>query len=158
MRQINKIIVHCSASDKPEHDHIDIIKHWHIARGWRNVGYHFFIRKNGEIQEGRPIEQIGAHTYGYNSDSIGICLSGLTNFRPAQFQALRDLVENLNATLGTLIIPTPHNKYTTNKTCPNFDLIKALHANQCTLNKFFDTELIGSNDATSFDLHEEEFV
>lgn len=52
------------------------IHRWHKENGWAGVGYHFFVRKNGEIHRGRPINTVGAHAQGYNSNSIGICFEG----------------------------------------------------------------------------------
>ncbi|MBO5432448.1 MAG: N-acetylmuramoyl-L-alanine amidase [Clostridia bacterium] len=46
------------------------------TNGWAGIGYHFYVRTNGEIIEGRPIEYVGAHAYGFNNNSIGICFEG----------------------------------------------------------------------------------
>ena len=75
-RKIDKIIVHCSAT-RPSHD-IDAkeIDRWHKKRGWSGIGYHFFIKRGGLIEIGRPIEKQGAHTSGLNKNSIGICYAG----------------------------------------------------------------------------------
>lgn len=43
---------------------------------WNGPGYHFYIRKNGDIKTTRPIEKIGAHARGHNAQSIGICYEG----------------------------------------------------------------------------------
>lgn len=51
----------------------------HRQNGWSGIGYHLYIRKNGLIETGRPLEDMGAHTYGYNNDTIGVCLSGNFN-------------------------------------------------------------------------------
>lgn len=59
----------------------------HLKIGYAGIGYHFVIRKNGSIERGRPVWSIGAHAYGCNSNSIGVCLSG--NFEietPTTFQ------------------------------------------------------------------------
>jgi len=76
MRAISLIVVHCSATreDKSftEHD-LDVC---HRRRGFNGVGYHFYIRKNGDIKSTRPLERIGAHARGFNSESIGICYEG----------------------------------------------------------------------------------
>ena len=48
----------------------------HLQIGYSGIGYHFFIKKNGEIERGRPILTEGAHTYRNNHNSIGICFSG----------------------------------------------------------------------------------
>ena len=72
MRTINLIVVHCSATreDKSftEHD-LDVC---HRRRGFNGVGYHFYIRKNGDIKSTRPLERIGAHSRGFNREGIGI--------------------------------------------------------------------------------------
>lgn len=52
------------------------IDEWHKANGWSGIGYHFFVRKNGEIYRGRPIDALGAHVQGMNYCSIGICAEG----------------------------------------------------------------------------------
>lgn len=52
------------------------VDEWHKSNGWAGIGYHFFVRKNGEIYAGRPIDTVGAHVQGMNSCSIGICAEG----------------------------------------------------------------------------------
>ena len=49
---------------------------WHLNQGWSGIGYHFVVRKNGNIERGRPEWAIGSHAYGENSHTIGIHLSG----------------------------------------------------------------------------------
>lgn len=125
MRKITKKIIHCSDSDIPAHDDISVIDSWHKAKGWAGVGYHFFIKRSGKLQYGRPLAQQGAHTAGYNQDSIGICLHGKKKFRKAQFTTLRALCEALDLVIGN----TPehgHNEFTTGKTCPNFNVKEAI--------------------------------
>ena len=76
MRTINLIVIHCSATreDKSftEYD-LDVC---HRRRGFNGTGYHFYIRKNGDIKNTRPLEKPGAHALGYNARSIGICYEG----------------------------------------------------------------------------------
>lgn len=52
------------------------IHEWHLANGWAGIGYHFVIRKNGNIEQGRPMDAVGAHCYGENSHTVGINLVG----------------------------------------------------------------------------------
>lgn len=72
-KSTNRIILHhaaainCSAED---------IHRWHLNNGWAGAGYHFLVRKNGEIYRLRPEDKVGAHAYGSNYDSIGICFEG----------------------------------------------------------------------------------
>lgn len=55
---------------------IEDIHKWHLNKGWAGVGYHYFIDKEGEIFEGRPHWAVGAHTYGFNEKSVGVCFEG----------------------------------------------------------------------------------
>ncbi|MDD3853015.1 MAG: N-acetylmuramoyl-L-alanine amidase [Syntrophomonadaceae bacterium] len=93
----SQIILHHSASqDVPA----VVIHSWHLARGWAGIGYHFVIRKNGNIERGRPQGSIGAHAGAeVNARSIGICLSGdFTQAAPTEQQiaALLELIRWLN--------------------------------------------------------------
>lgn len=76
MREINLIVIHCSATRADrcftEHD----VTAAHRCRGFKECGYHYYIRKNGDIKTMRPIERIGAHARGFNAASIGICYEG----------------------------------------------------------------------------------
>lgn len=118
-----KLIIHCSDSSRKEDDDIDVIKGWHKSKGWIDVGYHFFIKSDGTIQTGRPVEQMGSHCKDHNSDSIGICLSGKDKFTEKQFVALADLVIFLTKDHGlTLDCVFPHRYFNNHKTCPNFSV------------------------------------
>lgn len=55
---------------------VEDIHRWHLQRGWAGIGYHFYVRKDGSVYEGRPIDTIGAHVQGFNARSIGICAEG----------------------------------------------------------------------------------
>ena len=76
MRFINLIVVHCSATrcDRcyTEHD----LTTDHLRRGFSGAGYHFYIRKNGDIKSLRPLSLPGAHVRGWNAGSIGVCYEG----------------------------------------------------------------------------------
>ena len=76
MRDLNLIVVHCSATNEGEDFDVDDIREMHLARGWRDIGYHFVITRDGQIQAGRPIDEIGAHVRGHNKGSIGVCYIG----------------------------------------------------------------------------------
>ena len=66
MRQIKQIIIHCSATPEGRNIGATTIRGWHKERGFSDIGYHYVIRLDGTIEEGRPIEQIGAHCQGHN--------------------------------------------------------------------------------------------
>lgn len=71
-----QIIVHHSAIGGTDSVTAADIHREHQRLGWSGIGYHMFIHKSGLIETGRPLDDIGAHTYHYNNTSIGICLSG----------------------------------------------------------------------------------
>lgn len=60
----------------------ETVHQWHLANGWSGIGYHFLIRKDGTIEQGRPMGTIGAHCYGQNNHTIGINIVG--NFEIAE--------------------------------------------------------------------------
>jgi N-acetyl-anhydromuramyl-L-alanine amidase AmpD len=120
-RKITKIIIHCSDSDRPEHDNAHTIHQWHLERGFIKIGYHYFIRKNGDLEIGRDEDEVGAHCKGYNSESIGICVSGRHGFTEEQFQILAALVtrvlDRYKLSPKNIFL---HNELDRHKTCPNF--------------------------------------
>ena len=67
------IVLHHAAAKTCSANQIDS---WHKGNGWAGIGYHFFIRKDGSIYEGRPLWATGAHAEGKNSESIGVCVEG----------------------------------------------------------------------------------
>lgn len=86
---------------------VNEIHDMHINNGWSGIGYHFYIRKNGDIFEGRPCTMIGAHAEGYNYRSISVCLSG--NFEvekptKAQIASLAYMLEKLKTKYPNAII------------------------------------------------------
>ena len=129
MRQINKIIVHCSATREGENYTVDTIRSWHVdGRGWSDIGYHFYIDLYGEIHKGRDIAKIGAHTKGQNRNSIGICYCGGVEAdgktpkdtrTEKQKDALLSVLLTLKAMYPKATIYS-HNEFA-NKACPSFD-------------------------------------
>ena len=74
------------------------IHSWHISRSWSGIGYHYFVRKDGQIYRGRPEDVVGAHATNYNSKSIGICFEGdytKENMPKKQLEAGKELVAYL---------------------------------------------------------------
>ena len=77
MRTITLIIIHCSATPEGKSLSAEACRLEHILhRGFRDIGYHFYITRDGEIHRGRPLEKVGAHCRNHNSHSIGICYEG----------------------------------------------------------------------------------
>ena len=127
MRVITKIIVHCTATKEGQTVTVPDVIRWHKARGFNTIGYHYLIGLNGERWNGRPIEQIGAHTTGHNTNSIGICYVGGLDMNlkpkdtrtPAQKTALISLIKELKQKYLQATIHG-HREFA-NKACPCFD-------------------------------------
>ena len=129
MREINKIIIHCSATPEGRDDKTSDIKRWHLNKGWSDIGYHYVIELDGSVNMGRDIDRIGAHTKGYNTGSIGICYVGgmdenmkhPKDTRTAkQKEALVCLIDDLRKTYGELSVHG-HNEFSA-KACPSFNV------------------------------------
>lgn len=123
MRKVHWVIIHCSDSNLSAHDSIEVINQWHIQRGFKKVGYHYFVRSDGTIEKGRDENEVGAHVKGHNSNSLGICLHGKNEFTIAQFKALEILLIDICSRhdLEKKDILS-HNDLDGSKSCPNFDL------------------------------------
>ena len=73
---IHTLIVHGAWTKSGVDVGVDEMRVWHLERGFSDIGYHYVIRRNGEIEVGRPWQQQGAHAMGANRDSLGVCLVG----------------------------------------------------------------------------------
>lgn len=132
MRKINKIILHCSATPEGKDYTVEQIDRWHKQRGFKKIGYHYVIYRDGSIKKGRDETEIGAHTTGQNSDSIGICYIGgmdKDNIKPKdtrtteQIDSLFLLCYNLMGKYN-LRIDDIHAHYEyAKKACPSFNII-----------------------------------
>lgn len=124
----NKIILHHAEMDGD----IQAVNQVHLDNGWTMIGYNYYIRKDGSVWEGRPTEAIGAHCYGQNATSIGICFEG--NFmkdvmNDAQFNLGVELCKYLLQKHSGIKEIGGHKKYY-NTDCPgtNFPLDKMINA------------------------------
>ena len=123
------IVIHCSAT-KPSMDiDAETIRNWHVnERGWRDIGYHKVIKRNGDVEDGRDVRDSGAHAAGYNSKSVGVCMVGgmaednsaENNFTAQQWTALLDLVKQIKVDYPEANV-IGHNEIS-EKECPSFDV------------------------------------
>lgn len=121
-RSVKRVFLHCTASDLPQHDNVNAIRKLHLNQGWNDIGYHFFIRKNGQIESGRDLEKIPAAQSGHNRGTIAICLHGLqkSKFTSAQFDSLRSLCLAIDQAYAGNISFHGHREVAA-KACPVFD-------------------------------------
>lgn len=128
MREINKIIIHCSATKEDQLVSIEDIDRWHKEKGFKSIGYHYVIYQNGRIKNGRPVNEVGAHCKGYNKNSIGICyVGGLDNDGNPKDTRTDEQKESLKLLIEILKKEYPdaevcgHNEFA-NKSCPCFNV------------------------------------
>lgn len=131
MREINKLIVHCTATPEGRHTTVEDIRKWHKDRGWIDIGYHIVIYLDGTVHEGRDIELQGAHCKGYNKKSIGIAYVGGVDKidykakdtrTEAQKEALVDMLEYFKTLFPDAEV-FGHNDFSS-KACPSFNAKK----------------------------------
>ena len=104
---VDTIVVHYSATYASHDLDIREVIKWHRERGFRTVGYHWFIKRDGTLQEGRPEGTMGAGVRGHNGPNIiHICWAGgldqqygknkgVWNPSPAQEECLVRLIKDI---------------------------------------------------------------
>ena len=146
MRTITLIVVHCSAVRPNQTSSAKDIEKWHKDRGFKCIGYHYVIRRDGSIEKGRPEWQVGAHCHvkgqNHNLHSIGVCYEGGLDIRgqptdtrtAEQKQTMRRLLEELHERYPRAmivghrdLIATPRSdlqvRKSPGKDCPCFDAV-----------------------------------
>lgn len=129
MRDINKIILHCSATREGQDISTETIRGWHVnERGWSDIGYHYVVLLDGTVDKARPVERQGAHVRGHNKGSIGICYIGGcdADMNPKdtrtdlQKESLTELISYLMDSYEDATLHG-HNEFSS-KACPSFDV------------------------------------
>ena len=125
MRKIDAIVVHCTATpDAAWQIGVKQIRADHVsARGWNDIGYHYLVRRDGEIEVGRMESVVGAHCQnGYNQRSIGVVWVGIEKPTAQQRSSLVKLVAELSRRYGLGV----HREADpgANKACPVIDMIE----------------------------------
>jgi N-acetyl-anhydromuramyl-L-alanine amidase AmpD len=124
------IVIHCAATPPTMDIGAKEIRLWHTRdNGWRDIGYHSVIRRNGEIEKGRDYHYTGAHVAGHNHNSVGICMVGgvdskgkpENNFTPEQWESLKREI-NWILTLFPSCSIIGHRDLDPGKACPSFDV------------------------------------
>jgi len=133
MRTLDKIVIHCSATPPTMDIGVKEIRSWHVnERKWRDIGYHFVVRRDGEVQLGRPIEMQGAHARGHNKTSVGVCwVGGVDKDMNPENNMTKEQEAELWCTVQNLMLTYGINKDQVvghrdlpgvTKACPSFDV------------------------------------
>lgn len=130
-------VIHCSATSPGMNVTVEQIHRWHVQRGIISdrgrTGYHFLIDREGQLFAGRELNEMGAHAYGHNDESVSVCLFGgidddgrpQNNFTGPQWLTLEVIVSFWLALWPELVI-CGHNDLTDRKACPSFDVMNWL--------------------------------
>ena len=130
MRTITLLVIHCSAVRPDQTSSAAQIDTWHRRdRHYKfGIGYHYVVRRDGQIEPGRPEWMVGAHCKNHNAHSIGICYEGGLNARGqpadtrtlAQKLAMVQLLEILHRKYPKALI-VGHHDLNPLKACPCID-------------------------------------
>lgn len=132
MRTITLIILHCSATREGQSFGFEDCRRDHIRhRGFRDIGYHYYITRDGTVHRGRPLELVGAHCRNHNRHSIGICYEGGLDAEgrakdtrtEAQKISLSALVGELKERFPQALV-VGHRELDPGKECPCFEVNK----------------------------------
>ncbi len=134
--RVTHLVIHYSATPvERDFSSVDIDR-MHRQRGFREIGYHYFIRKDGRVETGRDLSQpgrfeMGAHSKGENSQSIGICFEGgvraaapnvgFDSRTPAQTAAMVDLIDELMLRFPGALVEGHRDMPGAATQCPGFD-------------------------------------
>lgn len=130
-RMINEIIIHCTATPEGRECTVDEIRRWHRQRGFSDIGYHYIVHLNGDLDFGRNVDISGAHCLNHNANSIGVAYVGGVAKDGKTPKDTR--TQEQKATLASLLLDlrklypkaTIHgHRDFANKACPSFDATK----------------------------------
>jgi N-acetyl-anhydromuramyl-L-alanine amidase AmpD len=141
---VTEVILHCADTrpdwmmGRPLVEKVAEIRRWHVQqRGWRDIGYHWLIDRDGAVAPGRKETEIGAHVEGHNRGTIGICLIGgygasaddpfAKNFTGAQAATLKRVVGEIRGRTAIQKV-SGHNDYSA-KACPGFRVGRSIFEN-----------------------------
>jgi N-acetylmuramoyl-L-alanine amidase len=133
----DEIIIHCTATPEGHDFSVAEIRQMHLAKGWKDIGYHYVILRDGTVCEGRPENLVGAHCQGHNYRSVGVAYVGgvdrlgvhpLDTRTRAQRDAMTRLLRLLLARYPKATIHG-HCEFA-NKACPSFDVKKEYGVNK----------------------------
>lgn len=136
------LIIHCSATRPSMIASAAEINRWHKARGWKKIGYHFVLRRDGKLETGRAIDEIGAHAVGpapagaegknwWNENAVSICWEGGVNEdtlqpednrTPEQIVGLIAFIKFIKSLYDNIEVIGHRDVPDVKKACPCFDV------------------------------------
>lgn len=122
LTRIDLLVVHASGATDGDIGAAELRRR-HRSRGWRHIGYHFVVRRDGSLEEGRPTNMPGGHENRVNRRSLGVCLIGGGNdATPAQLTTLATLATDLKTWLPELEVVGHRDVPGVRTSCPGFSV------------------------------------
>lgn len=123
------VTIHCSATPEGREISAETISKWDIER-FNQVSYHYVIEIDGTVKNTLPLDRLGAHVGGHNSNNIGICYVGGLDAdgnpkdtrTDAQKSAMVGLLDELHGKFGALQVLGHKDWPNVQKACPCFDV------------------------------------
>ena len=133
LNKIDTIIIHQTDSDDlGDYSPYDIARYHVQNNGWAGIGYHYYIIDSGKIFQTQPLYNISYHTSGYNSNSVGVVISGKHRYDSdksnaeiigkKKYKALIYALAKLQNQLPTSTEIISHGSVSTHKTDPNLNM------------------------------------
>ena len=127
---VRYIVIHCTDTKPTQSYTVEQLKRDHILRGFRTIGYHYYIRRDGTLTQHRRLNEVGAHCRPFNRCSIGICYEGGrgADGRPAdtrtteQRDTMLQLLKSLHRMFPQAEIEGHGSMPGVKKDCPCFDV------------------------------------
>jgi len=96
-KETKYVVVHCADTPADMDVGAADIRRWHVdERGWDDVGYHWIVKRSGQLEPGRDQRLQGSHALAVNSKSIGVCLVGRgDNFTEDQMYTLHNVIQTI---------------------------------------------------------------
>ncbi len=131
MRLIDGLLLHQTGS---MNDTVESIRRYHMqSLGWKDIGYHYVITRDGVAHKARPDAEVGAHCAGDNANTLGICCVGAGDAFPVglgymtltMFESLLELIQTLRHSYPIKYLGG-HREYSSgkvqHKSCPGYDV------------------------------------
>lgn len=131
MRTINYIVIHCTAT-QPDVKIESIKRYWRENLKWKNPGYHYMIKADGEIINTLPIDQVSNGVAGWNSQILNISYIGgidksgnpKDTRTEEQKRSIVKLLRELKSKFPKAKIQGHRDFPNVHKACPSFDAKK----------------------------------
>lgn len=128
-RNIKYLVVHCTATP-PEVKVENIVRYWKEQLGWKNPGYHYIVKRNGEIVQLLSEDLVANGVKNYNQPSIHISYVGgvdknnkpFDNRTPQQQHAIFNKLVELSERYPGAEIKGHRDFPGVIKACPSFDV------------------------------------